>query len=224
MIYNIIENIGDSMKKTITIENLNNEPFTLEEKDIICVMGKNGVGKSTFLKEIKEAIKNNYKVTLVTPKTKLTKEEITAIQSDTFNLSFKDNFNNMSKGEKYLLVLLSNLEKELDVLLIDHIMDLLDNVTKERIFKLLKTKSKDTIILYTTSFENDLLHSNKCLFIKEEKREIFETKEILKDEKKFKEYKIAYPFMADLSKKLSYYSLLTEPIYDIDKMVKKLWK
>jgi ABC-type cobalamin/Fe3+-siderophores transport system ATPase subunit len=216
------------MKRKIELKNFSyneNLSLILEDKDIICLLGKNGIGKSNILKEIKEKlIKNKYKAELITNKTKLTKEEILALKSDSFDLSFKDSFNNMSKGEKTLLVLISALKKELDVILIDDVIDLLDNVTKEKIFKCLKAKSKDTIIIYTTYLENDLLYSNKCCFIKEDMLEIFNTKEVLKNEKKFKEYKIAYPFMADLSKKLSYYSLLEKPIYDIDKMVKYLWK
>ena len=47
---------------------------------------------------------------------------------------------------------------------------------------------------------------------------------MLQDDKIWKEAGMKLPFMADLSLKLKYYNLLDEPILDMNKMVKQLWK
>ena len=72
---------------------------------------------------------------------------------------------------------------------------------------------------------DDLLYATDIAILKDGQIQTFGKKEdILKDEKVFKECGLNMPFMAELSLKLKYYGLIEDPILDIDKMVKYLWK
>jgi len=47
---------------------------------------------------------------------------------------------------------------------------------------------------------------------------------MLKDEKPFKDANLEFPFIADLSLRISYYGLIDKPILEMNKMVNELWK
>ena len=104
---------------------------------------------------------------------------------------------------------------------------MVDNLTKDKLLKFLKKMTKEqniTIINFTNDTE-DVVYGDYIAIMADKKIIINERKEILlNDEKLFKKLNLQLPFMAQLSKKLSYYNLLNNVELDMNKMVNKIWK
>lgn len=133
----------------------------------------------------------------------------------------------LSSGEKQIVSLARKLVVNPKILILDDSLSMLDNVTKENVFKYLKKlnkKQKMTIIHFTQSEEDslygkDIVILNSGSVIMNDKKEIVLTKEKL-----FKDANLELPFIADLSLKLKYYGLIDHIILDMNKMVRVLWK
>lgn len=139
----------------------------------------------------------------------------------------KSQINHLSGGEKQLISVLSVLLMEPKILILDEPFTMLDGVMKEKMMKYIKKYHKEkkcTIILLTHDSE-DLLYGKEIAMMGNKSILKSDIKEnVITEEKLFKEVGVALPFMAELSLKLKYYGLVDEPILQIDKMVKHLWK
>lgn len=136
------------------------------------------------------------------------------------------NINTLSGGEKELIVLASALITDPKLLILDEPFIMLDNIQKERIFKLLKKINRElkTTIIYLTNDTESIIYGKTIGIISNKQIITGNLKDILKNEKLFKNSKQKLPFMADLSLKLKYYELIDDIILDESKMVDALWK
>lgn len=133
----------------------------------------------------------------------------------------------LSGGEKILSAIASTIICEPKLLILDEVFSMLDIIQKEKILKLLKklNREKKMTIIYLTSDIESAVFGKKIAIIDNQKIiKCDKLKEILNDEKIFKQINQKLPFMADLSLKLKYYNLIDEVILDESKMVDKLWK
>lgn len=148
---------------------------------------------------------------------------------DKFNFShlLKRNPKTLSGGEQQLMCIISSLLKHPKILIFDKSFSMLDNFMKDKILKMMKKISKEeniTIINFTNDTE-DVVYGDNIIIMDNNKILINEKKEILlNDEKLFKNLNLQLPFMADLSKKLSYYNLVNTLELDMARMVNKIWK
>lgn len=137
------------------------------------------------------------------------------------------NTTHLSGGEKQLASLAVALITEPKILVLDEAFTMLDGVTKESLLKQIKKYQKEkkiTVIQVTHDIE-DIFYGTHMAILDEGKICASDKLEkLLSDEKLFKETHLSMPFMAELSLKLKYYDLVEKPIYDLDKMVKYLWK
>lgn len=136
------------------------------------------------------------------------------------------NINTLSGGEKELIAIAISLITEPKLLILDESFIMLDNIQKEKIFKLLKKINRElkTTIVYLTNDVESIIYGKTIGVIIDKHIVKGNLKDILKDEKLFKNSKQKLPFMADLSLKLKYYDLINDIILDESKMVDALWK
>ena len=136
------------------------------------------------------------------------------------------NINTLSGGEKELIVIAAALITEPKLLILDEPFIMLDNIQKEKIFKLLKKINRElkTTIIYLTNDTESIIYGKTIGVITNKQITKGNLKDILKNEKLFKNAKQKLPFMADLSLKLKYYDLIDDIILDESKMVDVLWK
>lgn len=133
----------------------------------------------------------------------------------------------LSGGEKILSAIASTIICEPKLLILDEVFSMLDVIQKEKILKLLKKLNREkkmTIIYLTSDIESAIFGKKIAIIDNQQIIKCDKLKEILSDEKIFKQINQKLPFMADLSLKLKYYNLIDEVILDESKMVDKLWK
>ena len=134
---------------------------------------------------------------------------------------------NLSGGEKQLIALASVLITDPEILILDEAFTMIDGVMKKRLYSLLKKihrQKKITIINVTHDIE-DANHGDDIVLISDKRVLKHDKKEvILSDEKLLKKVGFEPSFMADLSIKLKYYNLVDRIIFDMNEMVKTLWK
>ncbi len=133
---------------------------------------------------------------------------------------------NLSGGEKQLVTLALALLHEPSILLLDDAFSMIDGITKEKIFKILRKYNREqklTIIQITHDMD-DILYGKEIAIIDEQKIILHQKKEKALQEEIFKKAGLELPFMASLSSKLKFYDLIDAPILDMDKMVNTLWK
>lgn len=134
---------------------------------------------------------------------------------------------NLSGGEQQVMYIISILLKHPKIIIFNKSFNMVDNLTKDKLLKFLKKMTKEqniTIINFTNDTE-DVVYGDYIAIMADKKIIINERKEILlNDEKLFKKLNLQLPFMAQLSKKLSYYNLLNNVELDMNKMVNKIWK
>lgn len=196
---------------------------TLEKKEIGIVFDnpENFFVAETVKEEISFTLINlKYKKTEIEKKVK----EITSLLKIEYLLDY--NPHSLSGGEKELVSLAAALINNPKLLLIDGTFAMLDELTKEKIMKLLKKLNKEqklTIICTTANLE-DVLYGKELVLIDKKVVLKEKIKNAFNDEKIFKKYNLELPFLASLSHKLKYYGLIDKIILNMDKMVNELWK
>lgn len=143
------------------------------------------------------------------------------------NALLECNVHTLSGGEKELVALAEALITNPKLLVLDEAFGMLDEMQKQKCFKLLKkiNREKKTTIIYLTSDVENVVYGKEIAILANKK--IIKQgpiKEILTDEKSFKIANQKLPFMADLSLKLKYYNLIDGLILEESKMVDTLWK
>ncbi len=133
----------------------------------------------------------------------------------------------LSGGEKQLVSFASIMITKPKLLILDEPFTMVDGYTKDKLMRYIKKYHKDTkcTVIHITHDIEDILYGNTVGILKEGKIVYSISKEeFIQDDRIAKEVGLKLPFMADLSLKLKYYNLLSEPILDMNKMVKYLWK
>lgn len=132
----------------------------------------------------------------------------------------------LSGGQKELVALASALAIEPKILILDEAMDMIDNNRRENIIKVLMDLNKEglTIINITHNSEEllygtDIIVMNNGVIIDQGY-----TKELLRNEKLFKNNGLELPFVVDLSYKLKYYGIVNDIVLDMDELVNLIWK
>ena len=137
------------------------------------------------------------------------------------------NVNQLSGGEKQLIALASVLITEPKVLILDQAFTMLDGESHKNLLSVIKKihQEKKMTIINVTLDMNDTVYSDQIIVLNKGQVLFDDTKEqIYKEDKKLRSIGLNLPFLADLSKKLSYYDLLDDIVLNMNTMVKKLWK
>lgn len=136
------------------------------------------------------------------------------------------NPNLLSSGERSLVSIALALSINPSILIFDNAFNMLDELIKEKILKILKKLNKDkkiTIINLTNSLEESFF--GKRLILLDGDVILNESvKKAFNNDKLFNDLNLELPFIVDLSKKLQYYDLIDDVFLDINKMVDFLWK
>ena len=133
----------------------------------------------------------------------------------------------LSGGEKQLIALASVLILEPEILILDEAFTMVDGVMKKRIYSLLKKihrQKKITIINISHDIEDAVYGEDVALISNKRILKHDNKLNILSDEKLLKEVGFEPPFMANLSIKLKYYQLVDKVVFDMNEMVRMLWK
>lgn len=137
------------------------------------------------------------------------------------------NINDLSGGEKQLVLLANALVLKPSILLLDDALSMLDKNSKKRILNLL-LELHDTTDITIVNITNDLeetIFSDKIAIIN---KGVIVTKgytnDVLLEEKVIKSNGLDLPFVTDLSINLKYYNLVDELIPTLDEMVVRLWQ
>lgn len=246
---NIIEikNLNYKYNNIVVFKDLN---LNIKKNSFITILGANGSGKSTLAQLILGGNNNilinddNISFIFSNPDKQIVGK--TVKEQLTFNLreqNYTDNqikirlsklikeFNLqpiinkdpylLSYGEKQMIVLLSNLICDFNIVVLDDALSMVDNVNKDKIFKYMK-KKKRTIVNITNDTEEciygtDVVILNKKIVLNKS------LIEALREEKLFLDNNLKLPFMAELSIKLEYYGLLDKIILDMEDMVNQIW-
>lgn len=143
--------------------------------------------------------------------------------SDLLNKCSRD----LSGGEKQLVSLACALVTGPKILILDEALSMLDLNNKKKILLILKKIKKDygvTIINVTHDIEESvygddiLLIDNGSIILYDSKKSVYKCEKVLG------KYGFDLPFMVDLSNRLSYYDLIDNYVFDMNKMVDILWK
>ncbi len=132
----------------------------------------------------------------------------------------------LSGGEKCLSVLAAALIKEPSIIILDEALEMLDNVQKNKVVKLLKNKLKNgaTIINITQNIEDSLI-GDDVLLLDHGKVILYENKHtFFNHDDVIKKYNLELPFVVDLSIKLQYYGLVNKIYLDMEELVNEIWK
>lgn len=133
----------------------------------------------------------------------------------------------LSDGEKIIVSLACILVTYPDVLVIDEVFDMIDDISKDNIFSLLKKLKKENnmTVIFITQNSNDVLYTDRVILLSCGKLLLDKKiKNAFEDEKLYKSASISFPFIVDLCKKLIYYDLIDKPEFNMNKLVNKLWK
>jgi ABC-type multidrug transport system ATPase subunit len=204
-------------------KNLKEQNLILEENKLTTIIGSNQSGKTTLAKLINKKIDNS----LLISDDKKTKyaPDIKLLKKIDFGYLIDTTFNQLSLGEKQIYNMIGSLSSENKLLILDDSLSSVDNITKEKIFKIIKKELKNKTIINITSDVEESIYGDYIIllnngeFILNEK-----TKSALTKEKEFRNCRLDLPFMASLSLKLKYYGLLDNLYLNQNKMVDKLWK
>ena len=133
----------------------------------------------------------------------------------------------LTRSKQALVSLAASLAHHPVIIILDEAFVNMDEVDKKRAYKVLQrlNKEENLTIINITNVMNETLYSDDIVVLDAGKLVISDTKEnVYKEEKKLIKLGFELPFMVDLSKKLSYYDLTKETIYDMKEMVNHLWK
>lgn len=133
----------------------------------------------------------------------------------------------LSGGEKQLVSLGCALVTCPKIIVLDEAMCMLDDFSRERVLKLLKKINKDfgiTIINITHDIEESIYGTDIVLLADGKLIANADKLSVYKQEKLLKSVGFGLPFMVDLSNRLSYYDLVDDVIFDMERLVDILWK
>lgn len=137
------------------------------------------------------------------------------------------NPNCLSCSEKQLVSLGCALIRKPDLLILDDAFSMIDGVFKKNVFDFLVKLNRDygTTIVNVTSDIDESLYGDFIVVIDKGRVIVNDDKlSVYKQEKCLKRLGINLPFMVDLSKRLSYYDLVDDFVFNMDDMVDLLWK
>lgn len=132
----------------------------------------------------------------------------------------------LSGGEKILVAIATALMTDSEIIILDEALEMLDNVEKNRVIKLLKKRLKQgaTIINITQDIEDSLL-GDDILLMDDGNVVLYDTKEAFyNNDEEIKKYGLSLPFIVDLSLKLQYYGLVQKIYFDMEELVNAIWK
>ena len=132
----------------------------------------------------------------------------------------------LSGGEKQLVCLGCALVGNPKLVILDEAMSMLDMVSRVKVLSFLDRLNREsgvTIINVTLDIEDsvygdDILLLDKGIVVHDTKENVYRREKVLK------KYGFDLPFMVDLSNRLSYYDLVDDFVFDMNKMVDVLWK
>ena len=141
---------------------------------------------------------------------------------DIEDLLDKDPFH-LSMGEKQLIILLSHLVLDFDIIIFDSAFCYLDKKNKNQIFKYINDLKKITVVNLSSNPEDTLLSNevailNKKIIYREAINYAFNS------DKVYYNSGLDLPFMGDLCLKLKYYDIIDKTILDMDELVNVIWK
>lgn len=113
------------------------------------------------------------------------------------------------------------------VLILDDAFIYMDESDKKKAFIALKklNKEKGMLILNFTNDIEEALYGRDIMVLHEGKILLKGSKNLLwREEKQLTKIGLSLPFIVDLSYRLSYYDLVSKPIFDMKEMVDVLWK
>lgn len=203
---------------------LKKQNFIYYENNINTVVGPNESGKTTLANILNKKIKSSI---LLNDDSKIDYDKKIDIYLKKLNLiNLKDiPFEQLSSGERQIIIVLSGLIKEENIIIYDDCLSSVDLQLKNKLFKILKQKLKTKTIINITSDVEETIYGNYTSLINNGKI-LFQEKTLkaLNKEKEFKNSNLDLPFMASLSVKLKYYELLNKVYLDSKKLVNELWK
>lgn len=132
----------------------------------------------------------------------------------------------LSNGQKQLVNIGCALIKKTNLIILDEAFTMIDDITKEKILEYLKKlNTYGTTIVNITSDIEQSLYGDSIVVIDKGHIIIQDDKvSVYKQEKTLKKLGINLPFMVDLSKRLSYYNLVDDIIFNMNDMINVLWK
>lgn len=133
--------------------------------------------------------------------------------------------NDLTYYEKQLLLIMIAVLHQPKVLLLDSVLEIFPNRTREKIVKILKKLINDnmTVISFTNSLE-EAMESDKIILL--DKFEIigeYTKEDIYNNDKLFYEHNLEIPFLTDLSIKLGMYDLVHKEYHSMKAMVDDIW-
>lgn len=134
--------------------------------------------------------------------------------------------NKLSSGEKQILSLFLAISSNPKLLILDDGLSMINNITKQKIFIILKSLNKKglTIINFTHDSE-ELLNGTDIILFNDGKIILNETvNKAFTNINVFVDNKIKLPFIVELSEKLKYYKVINKTYYDMKKLVNDIWQ
>lgn len=134
--------------------------------------------------------------------------------------------NKLSDGEKQILALFLAVASSPKILMLDDGLSMVDNITKEKIFIILKKLNKMglTIINFTNDSEDMLKGSNIIIFNNSKIILNSKVEKAFDDISIYEKNIIKLPFIIELSSKLKYYKVVDKLYFDSKKLVNDIWQ
>lgn len=134
--------------------------------------------------------------------------------------------NKLSGGEKQILALFLAIASSPRVLILDDGLSMIDNITKEKIFIILKRMNKMglTIINFTNDSEDMIKGSDIVIFNNNKIILNSKVENAFDDISIYEKNKIKLPFIIELSIKLRYYKVIDKIYFDSKKLVNDIWQ
>lgn len=143
------------------------------------------------------------------------------------NNLLEKNPNTLNLNDQLLVAIAAALITKPKILIIDHTLNILNEIEKQKVLKLLQKmiKNKELTVVYMTSDSDESLYGDNIIILGRKNALVSGKKDkIFKDEKNFKKAGLELPFIIELSKKLQFYNLIDKDYQSAEKMVKDLWK